>query len=159
MTEFLRQHGLEAFRWKIEEQFHSQNRTEALEWAREHKYSLIELNGGEYKGINSTRKQTLYMLQGHSVWRLALAKLKLHKDEFGHCDVPANYVSASGFKLGLAVGKFRQEYRSGTLPESRLKTLNNMGFVCDLRQTKWEEVLKRLSEFKDKEGHLKVPTE
>src|SRR5262249_33900208 len=88
-------------------------------------------------------------------WDEGFAHLKLYKKREGHCRVPVNHKESDGFPLGRWVLKQRQ--RRETLSEVRLQRLNYVGFDWAPLETTWEEGLRHLKLYKEREGHCRVP--
>jgi hypothetical protein len=59
------------------------------------------------------------------------------------------------FKLGQWVGM--QRYAKDTMPAERRELLDEIGFVWDVHEAKWEEGFAALEKFKAREGHCDVP--
>ena len=64
-------------------------------------------------------------------WEDIYILLKEYFVENNHVDVPNNYESTDGFKLGAWVSRQRARYKSGKLSEERIEKLESLGF-------KWE---------------------
>ena len=79
-----------------------------------------------------------------------LVKFQLRE---GHCRVPDGYIE-DGFKLGTWVAVQR---RNRNLPEQRRKRLDELGFVWNPYESAWEEGVRYLTIFKQREGHCRVP--
>ncbi|KAF0761867.1 hypothetical protein AaE_003382 [Aphanomyces astaci] len=56
------------------------------------------------------------------------------------------------------LSSFREAYRKKMLAPDVVEALNNVGFVWDTRQHKWEVTLQGLQTFSDLYGHVRVPT-
>jgi superfamily II DNA or RNA helicase len=86
-------------------------------------------------------------------WEEMFAALKTFKAREGHCDVPKGH-DEDGFKLGNWVDS--QRANKNISPERR-KWLDNIGFVWDPFEAKWEEGFAALKTFKARERHCNVP--
>src|SRR5262249_22019144 len=86
-------------------------------------------------------------------WEEGLCHLITYKKREGHCRVPRNHME-NGFRLGQWVVTQRH---SQTLSEARRRQLDELGFVWDARETDWEEGLRYLTIYKEREGHCRVP--
>jgi hypothetical protein len=87
-------------------------------------------------------------------WEEGLAALKAFKARGGHCRVPAKHIDGT-FRLGQWVDIQRQN--KGTMSAERRGRLDEIGFVWDALETKWETGLAALKRFKAREGHCRVP--
>src|SRR5262245_21597524 len=89
-------------------------------------------------------------------WGEGLRYLTIYKGREGHCRVPRLH-KENGFPLGLWVGRQRQSKDQETLPEARRQQLDELGFVWHLHKADWEEGLRHLITYKEREGHCSVP--
>jgi superfamily II DNA or RNA helicase len=87
-------------------------------------------------------------------WEEGFTNLVEFKKREGHCNPPEKD-KVEG--LNLANWVSRQRSNKDTMPLDRVKRLDRIGFVWDLRDKRWEEGLNKLSQFKDREGHTLVP--
>lgn len=69
-----------------------------------------------------------------------------------------NYVSPDGFALGVWINGIRQSYKKGSLPEARIKSLEEIkGWAWDHLDATWNLMFEELVAFKDKKGNLQIP--
>ena len=80
-------------------------------------------------------------------------KLQQFKDREGHCKVPKSH-KEDGYGLGGWVNSHRA--RKDKLSPERIKELDALDFVWNIRDFAWEESFAKLQQFKDREGHCKV---
>jgi hypothetical protein len=78
------------------------------------------------------------------------------KQREGHLRVPARHVE-DGHKLGRWISMQRTHNRLGTLCPESLRRLNEIGFIWNRHEGKWNKMFKALTQFKHREGHLRVP--
>ena len=78
------------------------------------------------------------------------SKLIKYKEREGHCLVPARY-KEDGYKLGGWVSGKRKSMHK--LSFERIKKLNSVGFVWDVKDKDWEKGFDKLLKFKEREGH------
>ena len=77
--------------------------------------------------------------------------------ENGHARVKLKYVDEDGFKLGNWVSTHRRAFKAGTLSSDRAKLLESFpGWEWDLREKFFEEGVKQLKKYVDKNGHSLV---
>jgi len=89
-------------------------------------------------------------------WEDFLTALRTFRAREGHCRVPWNH-KVGEYNLGAAVLRVRSR---GDFIHSRLdrrRLLNDIGFVFNAAQAKWEHFLEALRSFKSREGHCRVP--
>ncbi len=92
-----------------------------------------------------------------TVWDDMFETLCQFKEENGHFEVPAKY--APNKKFGAWVSTQRVVYKEKKLAKDKISRLESIGFVWDVIEEKWEKWFSQLSEFKQKEGHCRVPHE
>ena len=89
-------------------------------------------------------------------WEEGFASLASFEQEHTHCQVPANYKTKDGFKLGSWVVTQRSQ-KEGIAEErkNRLKALK--GWVWDVLSAQWEEGFVHLKEYANEHGDCQVP--
>jgi predicted helicase len=87
-------------------------------------------------------------------WEEGFSKLLQFKERKGNCRVPKGHKEGD-FNLVGWVG--RQRANKETLTPERLERLNALGFVWDVLAERWEEGFSKLQQFKEREGHCRVP--
>jgi superfamily II DNA or RNA helicase len=86
-------------------------------------------------------------------WDEWFGRLKKYKEREGHCLVPATYTE-DGFRLGGWVNTQRHNKK---ISIERRQRLNALGFVWRPFDSVWEMSFAALIEFKNREGHCRVP--
>jgi superfamily II DNA or RNA helicase len=87
-------------------------------------------------------------------WDEGFSKLVQFKEQEAHCRVPASF-NLDGFRLGIWVSNQRaKQYK---LSSERRRRLDGIGFVWDPNTDRWEEGFSKLLQFKELEGHCRVP--
>ena len=86
-------------------------------------------------------------------WEGAFERLSNYKTREGHCLVPIDH-EENGFPLGKWVFRQRQNKK---IPIERRRRLNTLGFVWRPFDSAWERSFAALIEFKNREGHCRVP--
>ena len=95
-------------------------------------------------------------------WDEMYAELVEYKEKNGHCKVPDSY-KANGKRVGKWVNNQRTQYKlftegkKSSMTQGRINKLNSLKFVWVAKVT-WEERFEELVEYKEKNGHCKVPT-
>lgn len=89
-----------------------------------------------------------------SVWNEGFKKLLDYKAEHGNVDVPKH----PNTKIGTWVSVQRKAKSRGEISEERLQQLNEIGFVWDAHESRWDERFRELCAYKDTHGHLNIPT-
>lgn len=82
---------------------------------------------------------------------------KYVREHDGDVFVPANYKDEDGFLLGSWVRCRKQEYKSRNLSDNKINELSKRGFVWDVLQYNFENNLKALKQYKEREGDCDVP--
>jgi superfamily II DNA or RNA helicase len=85
-------------------------------------------------------------------WNFWFGMLQNYKEEFGDTLVSQEYKTEDNYALGNWVNS----QRTNNLSEEKIKLLDDIGFVWNFLDYRWEDGFKHLSEFKKTFGHLKV---
>lgn len=91
-------------------------------------------------------------------WDIRMAALRQYYEREGHSNVPKRHVEhfcGSDVKLGI----FVQRIRTGgyTMSKERLKQLEQVNFVWDVREISWGVFFRALEEYKNTHGDCNVP--
>jgi hypothetical protein len=89
-----------------------------------------------------------------AMWEEGFAKLARYSELNGHCKVPQTF-KLEGFNLGTWVGN--QRATKDSMSPERKQRLDDIGFIWDPFTEAWEEGFSKLVEFKETEGHCRVP--
>jgi len=89
------------------------------------------------------------------LWESGFSKLLLFKKEHGHCRVPSN--DSRDYGLFRWVGRQRERWKAGELPEMRRKRLEDLGFEWKPRNPSWELKFAQLVHYKRRFGNCQVP--
>ena len=120
----------------------------------------IERAAAKRKSYQEYRRNALNEVEGwawdarDNQWNNGYDCLVNFKKTFGHCNV-AQDCEYHGFALGTWVSI--QRGRSKNMPSDRKDLLNNLGFVWNALDAKWEDGFASLCSFASREGHTNVP--
>jgi hypothetical protein len=90
-------------------------------------------------------------------WQEGLDYLRVYKDQYGHCSVPALFKTANGYRLGQWVSI--QRLSKKTLSKERISQLDNLGFDWGPHDAAWKEGFENLRSFANEFQHCNVPVE
>jgi hypothetical protein len=96
---------------------------------------------------------TKVLVRLESSWDVNFGRLVKYKEEHGHCRVPFDDDS----KLGKWVVTQRFYHARGILLAERFSRLSSIGIEWDLNASDWEHNFSKLQQFKNKNGHCRVP--
>ena len=102
--------------------------------------------GMVWEGANEQKFQT------------GVAELEKYEALFGHTDVPADYVTDSGYPLGQWIGNTRAAYKRKKLESDKIERLEAAGMIWDARTYRWEQNYKAAKKYLAEYGHLQVPS-
>jgi superfamily II DNA or RNA helicase/ribosomal protein L7Ae-like RNA K-turn-binding protein len=119
-------------------------------WVQNQRFNKLKLNSEKISRLNELGFAWEVLTEQ---WEENFNALKKFKDREGHCKVPHKYVE-DGLALGYWVGN--QRGNSSSISVERIARLNELGFVWDLLELKWEEGFSALKKFKEREGHCRV---
>jgi len=91
-------------------------------------------------------------------WDERFQQLVEFKEQNGHCRVPKKYEANT--QLGNWVDNQRTAYKKNKLLPEQIKSLEGIGFVWLLKKLEivgWDERFKQLKEYKEQNGHCRVP--
>jgi superfamily II DNA or RNA helicase len=119
----------------------------------------VNIQRRDEEDLSEERRQRLnklgFVWEPHQArWEEGYLHLKAYKEREGDCDVPSSHVE-NGFRLGGWI--LKQRSRMNTLPDERRRRLNELGFLWDARQARWEEGYLHLKAYKEREGDCLVP--
>jgi superfamily II DNA or RNA helicase len=102
----------------------------------------------------SSALRTVLVEASTASWEFWFGLLEEFKEREGHCRVPQRF-KLDGFNLGQWIGKQRQAKDS--MSSERKQRLDDLGFEWDALTAAWEEGFTKLLQFKEAEGHCRVP--
>jgi hypothetical protein len=86
---------------------------------------------------------------------MMLAELKQFEERFGHCNVPDKW--EENRRLASWMSKVRQRQKKGTLSVDLKDRLDELGFIWDTRDHRWETRYAELKHYKQRFGDCDVP--
>lgn len=89
------------------------------------------------------------------LWERWFAELQQYRREHGDCKVP--YECPRNRALGEWVHRQRNLRGRGKLSEDRVRRLEEMGFVWNVRDARWHDRFESWKRFKEENGHGNVP--
>ena len=91
-------------------------------------------------------------------WEDGFGHIKLFVETKGNAQVPSDFTTTSGYRLGRWVTKNRTNYSAGTLSSDRVTRLMTLpGWVWDPFISQWEAAFELLALFAGREKHTLVP--
>ncbi|MCG7522879.1 Helicase associated domain protein [Streptomyces sp. OfavH-34-F] len=94
-----------------------------------------------------------------AAWQRGMAAAERYFAEHGHLDVPQLYDDETGFALGRWINYARQMYAGKRLSPLRIKALEAIGMIWDLRKQATERGLAHARLYVEHHGHLAVPAD
>ncbi|MDB4123234.1 Helicase associated domain protein, partial [Planktomarina temperata] len=102
----------------------------------------------------SSALRTVLVEASTASWEFWFGLLESFNEREGHCLVPKGF-KLDCFQLGNWVNAQRQA--KDTIPRTRKQRLDDIDFVWDPHAEAWEEGFTKLLQFKEAEGHCRVP--
>ncbi len=93
-------------------------------------------------------------------WERSFLEAKAYYKAHGNLLVPARYVTASGFPLGIWITRMRaakSNRRTGLLTEERARKLDEIGMSWDALSDQWERNFAEAEKYYKEHGNLLVP--
>ena len=88
-------------------------------------------------------------------WNESFKAAKKYAVQFGHLNIPPDYVSPDGLSLGLWLKNQRKAFDS-TMSEDRRKKLLNIGFTPETADP-WDKKMRLVEEYFEKFGNVRIP--
>jgi len=89
-------------------------------------------------------------------WKDMLSPLLEFQQCEGHCNVPQNYITPDGKKLGIWLTVQRSNRRKGKLNQVQEQKLDDIGIIWDLTES-WESMYSILFQFRQRGWNCNVP--
>lgn len=104
--------------------------------------------------INKLEEMGFIWNHQNVMWEKRYFDLYRFQQMNGHCNVPRNFMDR---QLEYWVGTQRVLYKEDKLAACQIKKLEDIGFLWDCIESKWQEKYSELSEYKKNYGHFNVP--
>ena len=88
-------------------------------------------------------------------WEFWIGLLEYFVERHGHADVPIGF-ELNGSKLGQWVSDQRKNFKLGKINNQRIEKLNQLGFVWNVLDYRWNIGLLKLKAFHERNGHILV---
>lgn len=98
----------------------------------------------------------IWMTKPEQQWEKGCAEAAAYYKEHGNLNVPAGYVSPTGYKLGSWIADRREKGREKHSPE-RQKRLDELGMVW-VKPDPWEVRYGLAKEYYEEHGNLNIPS-
>jgi Helicase associated domain len=87
-------------------------------------------------------------------WEEGFSALEKFKEREGHCNVPVKHHEET-YRLWQWVGM--QRTNKDKMSNEHRQRLNDIGFIWNVNEAKWQDGFSALEKFKGREGHCNVP--
>ena len=128
------------------------------DWLNRQVFNRRLLSESQFQQLGSLEVDWDIPLSRDHRWQLMYWKLKDFHRLFGHCRVPQKWENDR--QLANWVTVQRNRYAKGKLLEERKNSLEELGFVWNIRScyaSQWEQFYQQLVSFHQKHGHCRVP--
>ncbi|GHD35478.1 helicase [Streptomyces violarus] len=89
--------------------------------------------------------------------RLGLAAAQSYRDQYGHLDVPTDYIDPTGYTLGTFITTMRDAAKAGRLDADWRAELDALGMIWDKHDAAWRARLAAAADYLRTHGHLAAP--
>lgn len=90
-----------------------------------------------------------------NLWEKRFSELLAFTKRYGHCNVPKDWTENQ--QLGSWVNNQRRNHKKGLLDKERVHLLNEIGFLRDFVDSRWENSYSELLKYYKTYGHTDVP--
>lgn len=92
-----------------------------------------------------------------ALWERRFGDLVAFKKRHGHLYVPLGAVKGKPHTIEAWILRQRRNYKHGTIDAERKRRLEELGFVWDVREALWDEMLAKYVAWKAKHGDAHLP--
>ena len=97
-----------------------------------------------------------------NIWEIMFNKLEQYLEIYNTTDVPKDYITSDGYKLGSWVlkqrnNKIRVSKGYNDLSQEKIDRLNSIDFIWDLNLEKWKNTFNNLVKYINETGNYNVP--
>lgn len=89
-------------------------------------------------------------------WERQYQAARTYYREHGDLNIPSQYVTPDGFKLGEWLKRMRRDHRKGVLKEDAIRRLEALGITWDVRDSQWEEFFQSARRYYQEHGDLRI---
>ena len=90
-------------------------------------------------------------------WERKFQVAREYYAEYGDLEVPKQYSSSDGTRLGCWIQCVRRDYKAGRLDEDKIQRLEAIGMVWNVEQTRWEQQYQLAVLYYHEHGDLDIP--
>ncbi|CAJ1965547.1 unnamed protein product [Cylindrotheca closterium] len=109
----------------------------------------------------SYEKDTSFLHYHDEKWNFHYNELVEFKTKHGHCNVPYGFEENKALSRWVKRQRYqykqKREGKTQAMPESRIRKLDQLGFVWGAQELLWQTRFHELKEYKLKTGHCNVP--
>ncbi|KAL3928486.1 MAG: hypothetical protein SGBAC_012631 [Bacillariaceae sp.] len=110
---------------------------------------------------NSYEKDTSFLHYHDEKWNFHFNELVAFKKKLGHCNVPYGFEENKALSRWVKRQRYqykqKREGKTQAMPESRIRKLDQVGFVWGAQELLWQTRFHELKEYKTKNAHCNVP--
>ncbi len=88
-------------------------------------------------------------------WEEGFTRLQTYRESNSDCQVPQSFKTGDGYRLGQWVGV--QRTKKDALSPERRRRLDELGFLWNVREQRWEEGFTRLQTYRESNNDCRVP--
>lgn len=89
-----------------------------------------------------------------SSWNKGYDHALAYHNKYGNINCLKSYIDDDGFELGSWIVAQRHRYKSGKLPDNRVKLLEELNIAWDVNNSKWDENFKEAKQYYECHGDL-----
>lgn len=89
-------------------------------------------------------------------WERQYQAALVYYQEHGNLDIPSQYETVDGIKLGQWLKRVRRDYKKGVLEKKAIEQLEAIGITWDVRNHQWEEFYQAAWLYYQRHGNLKI---